>query len=457
MNTLTDKIKHVGILLLSRGGLFIKTGIDLSFGEKIKQIRQVKGVRQRHLASELSLTPARLSQLELGEDAGFGEIGSDTLIQLKKLLGVEELPLTETEREGFKLDLAEWNDLIAVRKLEEAKEMREVLSVITFAPFDEELNTLFNLINCRLELGLGNRSIAEGILDTVADKYMRSLTPELLYYYYLSKGALSAFRKQYEDALVFTTKAFELKSYVKQDIGLYYSIAIRSYNVGCLSRSIMFLKKALKLCAKEQGNIWERPIKYMLVRNHIGLRDLSSAKKLLGKLRKEAKETGDKQFLCDVFAFYGYMCRVGEDYSTCHRYLNEAMKYVDDEASEYYLEILYQKARCYIAEGGFTVCQELLKDCKRMSKGNKHYTIAFESLRHLTTLKHEGGSTEYLETVALPHLLNEVPKYATALDYCEFLEKHYGQKHIGTIKKALETEKMITHILRRMLQKGESK
>jgi len=433
----------------------MKTGLDLSMSEKIKLIRHAKNVTQQQLAGNLSITRSRLSQIEKGDDSGHGDVSADTLILIKKALNLEALPLTETQREGFKADLAKWSDIITARKFDEAKEMRQKLSAITFAPFDEELNIFFNLIDCKLTFSLGDISTAETILDTITSKYLVDLSPEYLSYYYRDKSAVCALRQQHQDALAFMTNAFKLKPNVKEDIVLYFGMGLRCYNVGYIRRSKMFLEEALKLCKDEPGNVWKRHIKHELVRNYIGLKDLEDAAELLDKMHKEAQDSGDNQFLCDVLVQYGYMRRVSGYTPSAHGYLNDAMKYVDKE-SEQYLEILYQKARCYIADGGFMVCEELLEEGKQRSKGSRHWTILFESLGHLTTLKKD-ESIEYLETVALPHLLNEVPEYAVALDYCKFLQKHYEQKSTGTIKKALETEKMITHIYERMFMKGEPK
>ena len=433
----------------------MKTGLDLSMSEKIKLIRRAKDVTQQQLVQNLSITRSRLSQIENDEDYGHDDVSSDTLMQIRKALNLEALPLTEAQREGYKADLAKWIDIITARKFEEAKEMRQKLFAITFAPFDEELNTFFSLIDCRLMINLGDISTVETILAAIESKYIDDLSPELLSYYYRNKSAVCTIRHQHQDALAFMTKAYKLMSNVKQDAVVYYGMGVRNYNVGYMRRSIMFLEEALKLCKDEPVNVWERHIKYALVRNYIGLKDLEDAAELLGKMHNEAQDSGDNQFLCDVLVQYGYMRRVSGYTPSAHGYLDEAMKYVDKE-SEQYLEILYQKARCYIADGGFTVCEELLEEGKLLSKGNKHYAILFESLRHLTTLKKD-ESIEYLETVTLPHLLNEVPKYAPALEYCEFLQKYYEQKSIGTIKKALETEKLITYILRKMFAKGEPK
>jgi len=433
----------------------MRTGLDLSMGEKIKQIRQTKDVTQQYLADHLSVTRPRLSQLEMGEDSGQGDVSPDLLMQIRKALNLEALPLTVTQREGFKEDLVKWSDVITARKLEKAKELRQKLSVITFAPFDEELNTLFNLIDCKLALSLRDTSTAETILDTVDNKSLDDLPPELLGYYYRNKSAACAFRQQHQDALVYMTKAFKLKLHVKQDAVLYYGMGLRHYRVGYLRRAKMFLKEALKLCANEQGSVWERYIKYALVRNYIGLKDLDDAEELLCKMHKEAEDSGDNQFLCDVLIYYGYLRRLSEHIPSAIVYLNEAMEYVDKE-SEQYLEILYQKAQCYIAEGGITVCEEVLEEGKRLSKNNKHHAIMFKSLEHLITLR-EDESTEYLETVTVPHLLNEVPDYPVALEYCKVLQEHYEQKTSGTIKKALDREKMITRIYERMFMKGEPK
>jgi len=433
----------------------MKTGLDLSMSEKIKLIRRAKDVTQQQLVQHLSITRSRLSQIEKGDDSGHDDVSSDTLIQIRKALNLEALPLTETQREGFKADLAKWSDIITARKFEEAKEMRQKMFAITFAPFDEELNTFFNLIDCKLALYIEDISAAETIIAAIESKYMDDLSPEFLSYYYRNKSTICALHQQHQDALAFMTKTFKLKPNVKQDIVLYFGMGLRCYNVGYIRRSKMFLEEALKLCASDPGNVWERHIKHELVRNCIGLKDLENAAELLDKMHKEAQDSGDNKFLCDVLVQYGYMRRVSGYTPSAHGYLNDAMKYVDKE-SEQYFEILYQKVRCYIADGGFTVCEELLEEGKQLSKGSRHWAILFESLGHLTTLKKD-ESIEYLETVALPHLLNEAPEYPVALDYCKTLQKYYEQKSIGTIKKTLETEKIITHIYERMLMKGEPK
>ena len=60
--------------------------------------------------------------------------------------------------------------MITARKFEEAKELRQKLSFITFAPFDEELNTFFSLIDCKLALSLGDTSMAETIYERMLMK-----------------------------------------------------------------------------------------------------------------------------------------------------------------------------------------------------------------------------------------------------------------------------------------------
>jgi len=433
----------------------MRTGLDLSMGEKVKLMRQTKGVTQQYLADKLTVTRPRLSQLEMGEDSGQGDVSADILMQIRKALDLETLPLTEIQREGFKDDLCKWSDVITACKFEKAKGMREKLSVITFAPFDEEFNTLFNLIDCKLALNLGDISKAETILDTIANKYLDDLTPELLGYYYRNKSAVCDLHQQYRDALVYMTKAFKLKPHIKPDVLLYFGMGLRHYKVGYLRRAKMFLEKALELCANEPGNVWERHIKYNLVRNYIGLKDFEDAEELLGKIYNEAKHSGDNQFICTVLVQYGYLRRLSGHIPRAIGYFNDAMDYVDKE-SEQYLEILYQKAWCYIADGGFTACEELLEEGKQLSKDNRHWTILFESLRHLTTLK-DDESTKYLETVTLPHLLNEVPEYPAALEYCKILQKHYEQIGVGTIKKEFEIGKMTIRIYEHMFMKGEPK
>jgi len=424
-------------------------------GEKVKQIRQAKGATQQQLSDELSITRSRLSQLENGEDAVYGDFSPDTLMQIQRALKVMGLPLIEADRMGFKHKLFKWNDLIASRKIEEAKEMRQKLSVITFAPFDEELNVLFNLIDSRLELSFGNILAAEEILKMVEDKYSDNLNNEFKSLYYRSKGWLYYLGGKFQESLSFVMKAFELGTNDEQNAGIYLTIAMALNKCGYMLHSCMFLEEGLKLCEAEQNSTLKRHMSIMLVNIYIGLNHLVDAKGLLDKMYREAKDTGDNKFLCGVLLGYGYMFRCAGSYGIAHDYFDEAMEYADKE-SEYYLEVLYQRARCCIAAGGFATCEELLEEGKLLSKNNKHDTIMFNSLGHLTTLKKD-ESIEYLETITLPHLLNEVPDYAVALDYCECLRRHYEQKSVGTIKKALETEKLITHIYKLMFSKGALK
>lgn len=435
--------------------VIIESGTNLSMGEKLKIIRTTKKISQRWLASQLSITGARLSQLELGESSGFGEVNSDTFVSIRTLLGVEELPLNEFERESYKEKLLELDNLTSSRNFKEAKELRDKLAIITFAPFDEELNVLFNLYDCRLSILHGDADGAEKTLNRLAHRYQKHFKQEQWHLYYRNKASICIARKQHHDALELMTKAFELRSLTKPDIGLHLSMGMRCYYVGMLRSSIMYMEKALELCESLENNTFERSINIMLVRSYIGLNDLADAKKLLDKLYEQAKNSDDRQFICDVLTYYSYMYRCAGSYSTSHGYSNEAMIYTEKKGTRY-LEILYHKARCYLAEGGYTACSKLLEEGMRLSEDDENYTILFESLGHLMTLKND-ESLKYLETVAIPHLLNEEPVYTTALDYCEILQKHYEQKSIGTIKKALEIEKIITHILRRHLRKGEIK
>jgi len=430
---------------------FIKKGNNLLMGAKIKQIRRATGITQKQVADELSITGARLSQIE-NDDDRYGSVSPDILLQIKKILGVEELPLTDIERDGFKVLLTEWNDLISNRKIEEAKEMRERLSVITFAPFDEEFNALFSLHSSRLEMCLGNYKTAEKILDSIVSEDIIELTDELRYCYYRNKCTLCYFLGQYQDSLDFIKKAFELRTSVKLDIGLYLALAMNYCCVGQIFRSIMILENALELCVAEQNSVYERHINMMLAHSYIGINFLPQAKRVIDRLYAEAQDVGNKQFLCDALVFYGYMYRRGESYSTAHSHLNEGLKHVDKESSNY-LDLLYQKAGCYIIEGGVTVGNELVEKGKQLSEGDRHYTILFNSLGHLATIS-EPESVEYLETVTIPHLLNEIPVYTVALEYCEYLQKHYEQKQ-SAVKKVYEIEKIMNRIYRKIFEGGE--
>jgi len=426
----------------------VKTGAELSIGEKIKQVREAMGVKQNYLADEIAYTNGRLSQIENGDDSG---VPPDFIFAVKAALKIESAPFNPIERQSFKDKLSLCKSLIEERNLNEANKLISELSVITYLPFDQELNAYFDIVKCRLLLAEGKLEFVKTILakyDTPID----ALDNDALYNYYYTKGTYFFRTGEYENAIESYKKAKSVvQGSFKENPSLHYSIACCLTALGHSVSAIMFLEKHYDLYSENQGIVSQFHFNNLLGLQYARLRYFEGAKMYLGKALKYIKTTNNKPQTGMALHNHGFLYRQTGDWGTAIEYLNQAFPYID-ENSTLYLENLYLMARCYIGMGSNAKYDDLLIKGSNLSKDNEHYTILFKSLSHLATIsKHE--SKEYIAEVTIPHLIEN---YGTisVLDYCYELKAQYERKGIGTVSRALKVEKIYSELLEKMLKGG---
>ena len=422
----------------------MKTGVELSIGEKLKQIREAKDVKQEAVAKAVKYSAGNLSYLENGRHDCSSEVAREAL----KYLGVKGVPLYETERPGFRHELSKWYDLASSHKFDEANEMQKALSDIKYLPFDEEFNAFFDMFSCRLSLAQNKFDEGKAILDkyeTILDK----LNDEVKYHYFYNQGTFEIRNSRYKEALEFYKKAHELS---KDDFDgfarLYLNISTCLTNLGYVVSSIMFLEEIHEI-SKGQIALTTLHMNHKLAIEYIKLGHLPKAKRLLDKCYKEAKDVNNEILLGSILNNYGLMYRMASDWNMSLKYLDQASDYFD-KGSTFYLDNLYQKIQCFIEMGCFSECTELLAEGRELSKEDECYTILFESLGHLMT-PNDSKSINYLETVTLPYLLKK-SYVITALYYCEFLREYYEKK--GIQKKTLQMTEIARTIYKEKLEGG---
>jgi len=434
-------------IYLTFGVILVKTGAELSIGEKIKQVRESMGVKQNYLADEIAYTNGRLSQIENGDDSG---VPPDFIFAVKAALKIENAPFNAIERESFKDNLSLCKSLIEERNLSEANKLISELSVITYLPFDQELNAYFDIVKCRLLLAEGDLESVKTILSTY-DIHENALDNDILYQYYYSKGAYFVRTGEYENAFESYKKAKSvMQGSFKENPSLHYSIAYCLTALGHSMSAILFLEKDYELYSENQGIVSQFQANNMLGTQYARLRYFDEAKLYLGKALKYIKTTDNKLYTGIALHNHGFLYRQTGDWGTAIKYLNEAFPYID-ENSTLYLENLYLMARCYIGMESNTKYSDLLNKGYDLSRDNENYTILFKSLNHLATIsKHE--SRQYIVEITIPHLLKK-HEIIPALDYCCALKTQYEKKGIGTVSRALKVEKIYSELLEKM-QKG---
>jgi len=434
-------------IYLTFGVILVKTGAELSIGEKIKQVREAMGVKQNYLADEIAYTNGRLSQIENGDDSG---VPPDFIFAVKAALKIESAPFNSIERQSFKDKLSLCKSLIDERNLSKANKLISELSVITYLPFDQELNAYFDMVKCRLLLAESKLESIKTILskyDTQTDAFDN----DILYQYYFTKGTYFLRTGDKEDAFQSFKKAKSvMQGSFKENISLHYAIAYCLSELGYIVSAIMFLEKDYDLYSENQGIVSQFEVNNLLGHQYARLRYFEGAKLYLGKALKYITSIDDRQRTGMALHNHGFLYRQTGDWGTAIEYLNQALPYID-ENSALYLENLYLMARCYIGMGSNTKHNDLLNKGSGLSKDSANYTILFKSLSHLATIS-KRESKEYIVEVTIPHLLKK-HEVIPALDYCYALKTQYERKGIGTVSRALTIERIVNELLEKM-QKG---
>jgi len=110
----------------SKGEDTMKNTTPLSFGEKIKQIRIAKGLRQEELAKAINTAQNFVSRLESGE----AKYDDRMLEIIREFYGIENAPIFDHELETYRNRLWVCNDLVNANNLHDAKVTLDTLSPI---------------------------------------------------------------------------------------------------------------------------------------------------------------------------------------------------------------------------------------------------------------------------------------------------------------------------------------
>ena len=393
----------------------------LTVEEKIKVLRKLKKVDQKELAQIIGRETNTIYRAEKGERV----YTEEELDLIKESFGMSEAPLTEMELEICKERLYVWRERIREDLLDEAQRLRSKLEIITELPFEHNLAMLFKAINVRMLLKSNDISAASSHL-----KYLEPLVSdapkEVEYHFLYAEGLYAFYNRDYKAALTSFLKALNLDinefELVKED-ALHYNIAL------CHSKLGMYFMAAtsyLKIYSKfnhDRVNTTGMLLENSLAVDYMRLGHTGKAKKLFNKVLVKARVLEADIFIGHTLHNLGciYSSSKEQSYKKALSYFDKALAHYES-GSGFYLECMYFKIRCLIFLKSFE-SSSLLTDIESLTKNNAHYSMLFNSLSHLATLKEE-VSAEYIENITIPYLLGEY-EYFKALDFCEALEKRY--------------------------------
>ncbi|MCL2217917.1 MAG: helix-turn-helix domain-containing protein [Defluviitaleaceae bacterium] len=410
----------------------------MDLGGKIKEIRKHLGLSQENIAHYCGCGVATISRIE----RGLSDCDSDMLKAIKRALGIEGAPLFEEESAAFHERFYVWGQLMSDRRLEDAKELNQELSVILKLPFEKSLIMLYRLFSVQFLLTCGEYDAAEEMLDELTNE-LEDMENEHLYHYYRVRNVLSFRRGDYKSALKFVLKALELKEYNLGSLaGLYYSVAV---GYSCLSRplrAILYLEEARRHHNDDRLSVLSVFIDHVFALNYLRIDELNRAKVLLDKalLKAESigRKLGRKKYIGMILHLLGYYHQKRNEPEQALRYYNRAYEFFYVSSLDH-MENTYRKINCLIELKRQGEAKTLLSQALDEARHNEVFTVVFEALRRTLSLR-ENGAANYLEEHSLPFLLNR-SEFFYALDFCHLLEKNYMKT--GNNKKSLEISRKI--------------
>ena len=422
---------------------------NLTIGQKIKIARKKRGMSQEDLGRIVPMSSTAISEIESGKREN---PSTDIVWAIQVALKLENVPFTEQERKEYEKKLFEFRDLIVVRELDEAKIMQKGLSDILLMPFNPDLRDWYNLIYCKLLLKLSKNKEAEKIMEALdIEKYKDD--NRFMYNYFYNKGALSYSNAEYKQAYdFFDTARKYMQDGFEQNAELHYALASCEAALGHFNRANKFLVRGRKLYSGDKITVPELAVDSLIAVLYIRTGDFEEAKKMLDKYYKKAVFVRDKYYIGAALLDYGYLYEQAGYYARAIEYLDQAFEYFE-KGSRNYKEMMYRKGRCLIGLGRYVPCNLLIADGKKLSEGDKKYTILFKSLECLASLTNP-DSVKYLENIAIPSLLEIGNKTAT-LDYCEVLLKHFENQGARYMKRTLYLSEIVRNIYKDILRGGE--
>lgn len=427
----------------------MKASNTISLGRKIGQIRNYMSISQKKLASDLKCSIATISRIENDQI----NCDSKMLKAIISSLGIEGAPLNKGRDAAFREQLYVWRKVIKDRRVNEARQMQEGLSVILNLPFEQDLIATYRLFEINLLIAEKKLTLAEEKLSYF-DSFAESLSVENLYHYYFNKGSLHMHQKQTEIALAYSliALAYSLNSNeldihnFEEEAYLYYNIAVCYSQLGMPFRSTRYIKQASALIYDDRASVLGLYLDNLLASNYMRTGEEALALELFDKCIVRARSIGYQLYIGIALHNLGCLCLKANELKQAMNYFDQAFEYfkMDDW---FYLENMYFKIRCLIELKEFSQCEEILMNTKEIVNQNEKYQLLFNFLVHILSIKKE-SSRRYLIEIAIPHLVAS-NEYYKALDFCNVLENYFTKRNIG--RKSLEIAAISRDIYKKII------
>ena len=387
----------------------------LGLGEKLKQIRLAKGIKQNVLAKALKCSEPTVTRHERHMHCD-----ADTLKKIKNALGVPKAPLFDDEIIAFRERLYLWRDTMRNRLFDEAKKMQAELSVILYMPFEQDLALLYKLYEVKLAIAEGHAQLATEMLDTL-ESGLCSASKENLYHYHYNRGVVYMMDKHVEKSLKHFKIAYDLDlgNSIKE-LALHINLAGCYSDMGMAVRTITYLEREYHVHRdNNKASLMGLKIDNMLAVNYMYTNEESHAMNLLEACLAHARSLDYPLYIGIALHNLGCLYFKKANLEQALEHFNQAFEFLNEHKRPH-LENVYQKARCLIEMRQRSEAKKIIKNAIIDAEDSEKYIHLFKSLSHLTTIKQK-ASYDYLLNTAIPKML-VMYEYQKALDFCQVLE-----------------------------------
>lgn len=420
--------------------------LEMSLGQKIREIRRLQGLSQVNLADNVGCTQSKISLIENGSE----ECDNTMLELIRKALGVEDAPLLGDEYEIYIDRLTFWYDTIRNRQYDHAAEIREKTAVITKLPFEKELIMHFRIFEALMFLFMKTRDITSAEQSLLlAQVYVEDASDVNLYRFYFTKGVLHGMKNELEESLKYYKKAEKYEHTIPESnlslIAFYFNFGRAYFRVGKFFHAVVYFERADKLEPALQMNISSLHAKANL-NGLIGMcfmymGEHDKAKDKMDSALASARNTGDKYTIGSILHNLGCLHERMKKHTAAIKYLDEAAVFLEGHEQQL-LANIYRKAHCLIGMKSTKIenyLQETADFVKEKQDG--HFKIMFKSLSCLLAIT-DDASMEYLIGTTIPHLVKKY-RHFDAIVYCNLVESRLRRKRQ---QKADEISKMARDI-----------
>jgi len=401
----------------------------MHLGEKIRQLRAAKGLSQENLAFATGKSKAHISRLERGD----AEIDNKILVAIKKFLEIENAPLFEHELEIYRERIWNWDELLHNKRMDEAKTMKEELSIILDLPYERELLMLYKMIEARmLSIEYDNPAVEERL--NYVEGFLDEASNDVLYLYHRVKGALEFDRDNNKAFLKHCLLALDYNNNeLRPDVMLVLNIGVAYARTGRLLNAIRYFERFMREYRGDRTHMALLHVEKNLATSFMILGEFNEAKKLFETALVKARNLNNDIWIGGALISMGQIHHRTGNYKTAIELYDDSLEYFH-ESKMHHVSALVLKAECLIALNDYRASEDILDQAKALAGDNEELILSVEATGHMMTLYNK-QSTDYLESVALPYYIKGgLLHLDTAIRLCDKLEAQYRKR--GANKKA---------------------